>query len=195
MGDTMLHTAALVWLLEALEDFFEERAVLVAMNLIFYFQKGAPSRRRDPDVLVAKGVLKHQRRSYRPWEEKKLPCTLFEIVSRKTWRIDAHVKPAEYAAAGVKEYFLFDPEGRYLDPVLQGYRTVKGKPVALKPAADGSLLSKQLGLRLVPEGGMLRLYDLKTGQPVLTRREQKEALAKEIERLTALLADKGKRSV
>jgi Uma2 family endonuclease len=205
MGDTMFHSDAQTWLADALEDHFEQQQVLVARNLIFYFQKGAPEKRRDPDVLVAKGVGKHQRRSFRPWEEKKKPCTLVEILSRKAWRIDLNVKPAEYAAAGVKEYFLFDPEARYLDPSLQGCRTVKGKPVAMKPAADGSLISKQLGLRLVPEGGMLRLNDLKTGQPILTRREraneatqeaecqrqQKETLAAEIARLRALLKEKG----
>jgi Uma2 family endonuclease len=163
---------ALVWLYEALDDVFEEQLVYVGMNLIFYYEEGAPSRRRDPDVLVAKGVHKHKRRSFRPWEEKKLPCTLFEILSKKTWRVDVHMKPAEYAAAGVKEYFLFDPEGMFINPPLQGYRTVKGKPVAIKPEVDGSLISKQLGLRLVPEHGMLRLYDLKTGQPVLTRNER-----------------------
>src|SRR5262245_5104224 len=169
MGDTDLHTKALRWLADALEDYFAAVPdVYVAANIVMYYKQGDPKSRRDPDGLVAKGVVgKHDRRSFRLWEEKVVPCVLFEIASKDTWRVDLHDKPVEYAGIGVKEYFVFDPEGAYLDPVLQGFRTVKGKPVRMKPAADGSLVSKQLGLRLLPEGGMLRLIDVETGEPIL----------------------------
>src|SRR5260370_24895102 len=64
MGDRDFHSAALVWLRQALEDFFAAIAdVYVATNLIFYYQYGDPSARRDPDVLGARGVGKHFRRS------------------------------------------------------------------------------------------------------------------------------------
>src|SRR5205814_912874 len=96
----------------------------------------------------------------------------FEVVSRDTWRIDVNKKPAEYAGLGVKEYFLFDPEGKYLDSALQGFRTVKGKPVPMKPAAEGSLASKQLGLRFVAEGEMLRVMDVEAGEAILTKDER-----------------------
>ena len=44
---------------------------------------------RTAAKLVAKGVLgKHFRRSYRLWEEGVIPCTLFEIASEETWRVD-----------------------------------------------------------------------------------------------------------
>jgi Uma2 family endonuclease len=175
MGDTDYHNVALIWLREGLEDHFADVSdVYVASNLILYYQEGDPSARRDPDGLVAKGVGKHRRRSFRVWEEKKMPCTLFEVASRKTWRVDLGEKRQLYARLKVKEYFVFDPEGRYLDPPLQGFKSVKGKSVPMKPAADGSLVSKELGLRLVPEGEMLRLIDLKTGQPILTRSERAE---------------------
>lgn len=176
MGDTDFHTDALVWLRDALRDFYAEAPdVYVAANIVLYYQQDTPKRRRDPDVLVAKGVAgKHRRRSFRIWEEQVVPQVLFEIASRDTWRVDLHDKPAEYAALGVKEYFLYDPEGVYLAPVLQGFRTVRGQPVPLKAAADGSLVSKQLGLRLVPEGAMLRLRERQTDAPLLTRLESKE---------------------
>src|SRR5262249_21325911 len=148
-----------------------------------YFKEGDPASRRDPDVLVAKGVGKHMRRSYRIWEEKVVPCTLFEIASRRTWRVDIRKKPELYASLGVKEYYVFDPEGCCLKPVLQGFRSVRGRAVPMRPAADGSLVSKQLGLRLVPEGYLLRLIDLTTGQPVLTRSE-------ELARLRGMLAQR-----
>jgi Uma2 family endonuclease len=174
MGDTDFHNQAMAGAREVLEDHYADvPGVYVASNLVLYYQQEEPSKRRDPDILVAKKTRgKHKRRSFRVWEEKVVPCVLFEIASRRTWRVDLHEKPALYASIGVKEYFIFDPEGRYLDPVLQGFKTVKGKPVALKPAADGSLVSKQLGLRLVPEGDMLRFIDLATGQPLPTRAER-----------------------
>jgi Uma2 family endonuclease len=202
MGDTDYHNVAMTLLKQALEDHFAAKAdVYVASNLILYFREGDPTGRRDPDVLVAKGVGKHRRRSFRVWEEKTFPCTLVEIASKKTWKVDLHEKRQLYAQIGIKEYFVFDPEGCFLKPVLQGFKLVKGQSVPMKPAADGSLVSKELGLRLVPEGEMLRLVYLKTGQPVPTRAERAEQekqraeqekqraaeLAAEVERLRALL--------
>jgi hypothetical protein len=174
MGDTDFHNVAMRLLHDGLEDHFADQPVYVASNLILYYKEGDPNARRDPDGLVAKGVGKHRRRSFRVWEEKTLPCTLFEIASKKTWRVDLYEKRYLYASIGIKEYFIFDPEGCYLDPVFQGFKLVKGQSVPIKPAADGSLVSKELGLRLVPEGEMLRLIDVKTGQPVLTRAERAE---------------------
>ncbi len=188
MGDTDHHNVAIIWLREGLQDHFADRDdVYVASNLVWYFEEGDPSSRRDPDGLVAKKVGKHYRRSFRSWEEKAIPCTLFEIASKKTWRNDLGEKRQLYARLGVKEYFVFDPEGCYLDPVLQGFRLIKGQSVPMKPAADGSLTSKELGLRLVPEGVMLRLVDIATGKPILTRLERADALAAEVERLRAQL--------
>jgi Uma2 family endonuclease len=176
MGDTDFHNRAMYWLRDALEDHFADAPdVYVASNLVMYYKEGDPKRRRDPDALVARGVVgKHLRRSFRVWEEGVVPCVLFEVASKNTWRVDLRDKPSEYAGIGVKEYFIFDPEGKYLDPVLQGFRTVKGKPVPMKPAADGTLVSKQLGLRLTAEGGMLRLANVQTGEQILTRAERAE---------------------
>ena len=196
MGDTDFHYRALYRLRALLEGYFADAPdVYIASNLVMYYKEGDPKSRRDPDTLIARGVVgKHARRSFRVWEEGVVPCVLFEVASRRTWRVDLGVKPAEYANIGVKEYFLFDPEGSYLDPVLQGFRTVKGKPVPMKPAADGSLVSKQLGLRLVPQGEELQLFDRQTGELVLTQAErlaaQERQRADEAERrLDAMAAE------
>src|SRR5438105_12564018 len=116
MGDTDYHSIAMVFLREAVEDFFAAYGAdaYVGMNLIFYYEEGNPRARRDPDILVAKGVGKHRRRSYRLWEEKKLPDTLFEVVSRKTVRVDVGEKRDLYESLRIPEYFMFDPEARYL---------------------------------------------------------------------------------
>ena len=187
MGDTDFHSIALIGLRLALENFFAKLMdVYIATNLIFYYEQGNPKARRDPDVLVAKSVVgRHRRRSFRLWEEKVLPCTLFEIASKHTWRVDVGEKRDLYATIGVPEYFIFDPEDRYIDPALQGFRSSKGKSVPMKPAKDGSLISKQLGLRMVPEGSMLRLYDVTTGERILTPQEQAERQEAEIKTLRA----------
>jgi Uma2 family endonuclease len=176
MGDTDFHNLALTGLRQGLEDHFAGVPdVYVASNLIVYYQEGDPRKRRDPDVLVAKKVGKHKRRFFRIWEEETVPRVLWEIVSRKTWRIDVGEKRRLYARLGVQEYFLFDPEIRYLNPPLQGFRMVNGKSVPMKPNADGSLTSKELGLRFLADGDRVRLFDVKTGQEVLSRRERAEA--------------------
>jgi Uma2 family endonuclease len=128
MGDTDYHTVALFALRHTLEDFFADRDdVYVATNLIFYPEEGNPKARRDPDILVAKGVVgKHKRRSFRLWEEGVLPCTFMEVVSKKTVHVDVRQKPALYERWHIPEYFLFDPEGRYMDRPLRGFRLRKG---------------------------------------------------------------------
>jgi Uma2 family endonuclease len=175
MGDTDFHSDALIWLREALQDFLANWAGwYVASNIILYWDYDNPNNRRDPDILVARDVGSHSRRSFRVWEEGTLPCVLFEVASRTTWRQDVGPKHNLYERLGVPEYFLFDPEYRYIKPALQGFRLKKGLYVPIKPSRDGSLTSKQLGLRLVPEGRMLRLVDLKTGEPIPTRAERAE---------------------
>src|SRR5207244_981816 len=89
-------------------------------------------------------------------------------------RIDLDDKRQLYAGLGVREYFLFDPEGLYLVPPLRGFRLTEGDLVELRSEPDGSLICQELGLRLRAEGQMLRLVDLQTGAPVLTREERAE---------------------
>jgi Uma2 family endonuclease len=175
MGETDFHISAIILLREGLKDFFAadgRNDVYVASNMFFYYEQGNPSGHRDPDVLVAKGVGNHFRRSFRVWEEGVTPQALFEISSPSTWREDLVEKRALYAQLGVAEYFLFDPEGDCLDPRLQGFRLEEGEFVPLIHDADGGLTSAVLGLRLTPEDYMLRLSDLHTGAIVQTRSER-----------------------
>jgi Uma2 family endonuclease len=51
-----------------------------------------------------------------------------------------------------------------LRPALQGFRLVDGRYERMSETEDGSLLSEELGLRLVLEDGQLRLYDRVTGR-------------------------------
>jgi Uma2 family endonuclease len=183
-GETDFHVQALIWLREALKMFFARvRDVYVAADMFWYWEQGNPRACRAPDVMVAKDVGNHLRRSFRSWEEGGIrPCTIFEIVSERTVHEDLEDKRILYESLGVPEYFLFDPEGPYLTPPLQGFRLRKGRYVPMQPTSDGSLTSRELGLRLTPEGSMLRLRNARTGRRVLTHSEQAERASRQAER-------------
>src|SRR5262249_32185621 len=158
VGETDWHMWALILLREALEDTFANQAdVKVASDMFLYYREGDPSASKAPDVMVIKGVSKHFRRSFKTWVENAMPSVIFEIASEKTWKDDRDGKRTLYESLGVVEYFVFDPEAVYLDPPLRGFRLKGKKYVPLVAAADGSLASKGLGLRLRREEHMLRL--------------------------------------
>jgi Uma2 family endonuclease len=176
MGETEYHNDAQSQIREVVEDHLADLPnVLVASNLVMYYKKGDPKSRKDPDVLVAKGVIgDHKRLSYRVWEEKQLPRVLFEVTSRKTWRNDIGEKRELYARLRIREYFVFDPHFRYLNPPLQGFRSINGKSIAIEWTEQG-LFSKELGLFLTTgHDMMLRFIDPQTGKRLLTRRERIE---------------------
>ena len=205
MGETLIHVEAIILLHLALQDFFRDRRrdVLIASDLFWYWEKGVPASCCAPDTMVVLGVEPKEQRSFFSWREKNpTPNAVFEMASENTWRDNLGAKKALYERLKVPEYFVFDPLVEFLDPPLRGFR-LRGKTYRpLKPAADGSLPCKELGLRLIPEGRMLRLLDAQTSAKVLTKderieqaeqlvergRREKQALEAEIARLRALLA-------
>jgi Uma2 family endonuclease len=176
LGETDFHTAAVILLREAFEDRYAGRTdVHVASQLLLYFEQGNPSGRRDPDVMVTIGVAgNHPRRSFRVWEEGRVPNVVFEISSENTFREDLGDKRTTYEQIGIREYFLFDAENRWLNPQLQGCRIVGGTYQPIQPGPGGSLDSVELNVRLVPQGNLLRVIDLATGQMIPTRGERAE---------------------
>jgi len=171
IGETDFHFTTIILLVQALRDYFAEQPVYVAGDLMFYYEQGNPHAVKAPDVLVVKGVSKHKRRIYKLWEEQVAPCTIFEITSKQTGSADLTTKYQLYGRLGVKEYFLFDPLGEYLQPNLQGFTLVKGRYQVLLLSAEGELVSRELGLILRPQGDLLRLVDSYTGQMLATSHE------------------------
>jgi Uma2 family endonuclease len=172
VGETDYHIAGLVYLREALQHYFRDRPdMYVATDMFLYYEEGNVKARKAPDVMIVRGVPKHFRRSFKLWREPAGPWIIIELISRKTRREDLQEKPGLYARLGVEEYYVYDPEGKTLRPPLQGFRRRGRRFLPRKLAADGSLTSRRLGLRLVPERELLRLIDLRAGEPLLTGAE------------------------
>ncbi len=179
MAETSFHWNVMVDTAQALRRWYAGAPdVWVGSNLFLYYEPRKPG--IAPDVLVVRGVAKHERRTFKVWEEGHGPFFVLEATSESTQRKDEDKNKAIYEAKGVEEYFLFDPLGEYLKPRLQGFRlTVRGyQPISRM--ADGSLPSTTTGLILRPEGARLRLVDAATGVPLLWE-EEIEAARKEAE--------------
>ena len=72
--------STIMWGLDAL--YLHDANVFVAGNLLWYPVKGELTIRIGPDVLVALGRPRGERRSYKQWEEGNLaPQVIFEVLS------------------------------------------------------------------------------------------------------------------
>jgi Uma2 family endonuclease len=180
MAETDLHFAEMVALRDALEDRYRGAAnVYVGGNSFLYYEEGNLGACVSPDLYVVKGVAKHQRRTFRLWEEAAAPCFVMEVSSRSTWDEDIYSKKPVYRRLGVAEYLLYDPEARAVVPPLQGFRLAGGKyrPIRARSRPPGALLSKQLGLVLWLDGRLrLQVTDAATGAVILRREKVREAL-------------------
>src|SRR5947209_2323994 len=165
MAETDTHRNLMMVLIEILKAFYQAQPrVYVSGNLLIFYQAGNKRRHVAPDVFVVKGVAKGDRLNYLVWEEGKGPDFVIELTSSSTRREDVEKKFDLYQnTLKVKEYFLFDPLGDYLDPPLRGYRLRKGVYQPIREV-NGRLPSQVIGLHLERDGKELRLYDPSTGQ-------------------------------
>ncbi|MXY67991.1 MAG: Uma2 family endonuclease [Acidobacteriia bacterium] len=102
--------------------------VLVAMELVVYYQFGNNRAWLQPDVLVAFGMGRGgNRRTFKVWEEGKAPDFVLEVASPSTAENDARHKAREYARIGVREYWRLDPKGTMMGRPLEGYPSKGGR--------------------------------------------------------------------
>ncbi|HEY2909578.1 MAG TPA: Uma2 family endonuclease [Gemmataceae bacterium] len=175
MGETWIHVKTIMMLTQAMEIFFEKRSdALIATDMFWYWERGNKSAVVAPDVMVILGLKNPDppsRRSYFSWKEGGLvPAAVFEIASENTYEEDLDEKFALYEQLGVPEYFLYDPEGFYLKPALQGFRLKGKKYRRIRTAA----MESRLGFRLRGEGTMLRVIDASTGIPIPSHAETRD---------------------
>ena len=137
----------------ALDLHFRERSeVLVAMEVMVYYQLGNDAAKLQPDVQVVFGVGRDNRSSYRVWEEGKPPDFVLEVASPSTQEDDAKHKARQYSRIGVREYWRIDPQGALMSSPLEGYVLSGGRysPVerVLGAGERVHLRSEVLGLEL-----------------------------------------------
>jgi Uma2 family endonuclease len=183
MAETDLHREVMTDLINGLKRRYAEAPdVYVSGNLFVYDVQGNPRSSFSPDVFVAKGVPNELRRIYKIWKEGEVPCFIIEVTSAKTRNEDTGSKKTRYERLGCEEYVLFDPEGDYLHPRLQGYCLERGHYQPLPANPDGSLFSRTTGLILRVEGIKLRLVDAATGEELLWDEEYAPRLKEAEER-------------
>lgn len=178
MAETDLQRDQMVYLLDALKEYFrDDPQVYVTGNIFLYYRDEAQVRQSaSPDIFVVRGVAKHQRRIYNLDKEGQAPQVVIELTSANTKVEDLVSKRHVYKSLGVSEYFLFDPYGEILHPNLRGFRLEGGDYV---PMLGTRLYSEGLGLDLiVVEDRFLRLHDHKTGERLPTREEVQAARRK-----------------
>jgi Uma2 family endonuclease len=189
-AETDWHRDLMQALIQTLKFCYAERSrVYVSGNLLLFHEPGNRRRHVSPDVFVVKGVAKHDRPNYLLWEERKGPDVVIELTSSSTRREDLEDKYQLYRdVLRVKEYFLFDPLGDYLDPPLQGHRLRGGQYHPIRAVA-GRLPSQVLHLHLERNGRELRLFDPAASRWLPTPLERAAAAEAENERLRRELAD------
>ncbi len=154
IAQSVWHGEAVGLATAALQHHFRDRDdVLVAMELVVYYERGDKRARLQPDVQVVFDVGRAgNRRTYKVWEEGKAPDFVLEVASPSTAENDARHKASEYAMIGVREYWRLDPEGTMMAAPLEGYRAKGGRYHWVEPVERTGgveyLISKVLGLGL-----------------------------------------------
>ena len=115
MAASDLHLEILIWLLQTLKAHFAQMPeVYVSGDILTYYTEGDPRAVVAPDVLVAFGIARKRRHTYKVWEEGKVPDFVMEFSSKTTYQNDLTDKMTLYAALGIPNYLLYDAEALYL---------------------------------------------------------------------------------
>ncbi|QLE39344.1 Uma2 family endonuclease [Nostoc sp. C052] len=175
VAETYDHLYALLTTLEVLKQYLANRQATVLGNQFLYYAQGFPKLRVAPDVMVIFDVASGGRDNYKIWEEGQVPTVIFEMTSFGTKGQDEIFKKTLYEQLGVKEYWLFDPKGEWVEQQLRGYR-LRGE--IYEPIEDGR--SEPLQLRLVIEGKLIGFYREDTGEKLLIPDELAQALRQEV---------------
>ncbi|NES65997.1 MAG: Uma2 family endonuclease [Okeania sp. SIO2D1] len=132
--------------------FAENPEVFVAGDLLWYPVQGDSSR-QAPDIMVAFGVPKGDRGSYKQWKENNIaPQVVFEILSPGNTLKEMSKKLLFYDNHGVEEYYLYDPQKNDLTGWLRS-----GSLLDVIDEMNG-WVSPRLGIRFEVLPEILQLY-------------------------------------
>ena len=167
--------SALDWLLDPARHY-------VAYDRWLFVDPEKPRERLLPDILVALDVPPERRNpdEYDPVRVGRPPDLLAEFLSPSSTTADKRDKPEKYAKLGIREYFLFDVDGRYGVPPVQGWRLARdGSRTPLPSDAEGGVTSEVIPARFVVADRALRVLDARIGAPLLRYGEAVQALRDE----------------
>ena len=134
-------------------------AATVCSDLPLHYRRGDTDATLVPDLFVALRTPRREgRRFYKLWEHPA-PDLVIEMLSESTSQNDVGPKLATYERLGVRECWLFDPEGFELPAPLAGHRLRAGRYRPVAADASGVSSSKVLGLGLHVYAGELRFRD------------------------------------
>ena len=183
---TQWHQEAISALTDLLEEIARRRgATWGVCNQIallgLQHEDGTPYDPR-PDVMVLAQPLPSGRMNSISLSEAGVPLFIAEIASNSTVGNDVGDKRLAYAAIGVPEYVVFDPDGDLFSPPLLGWRLQAGVYVPWKPEADGLWHSASLSVAFQPMQPFLGVRDRDGRQIELPRavRERVEYLEQQL---------------
>ena len=160
MAETERHFRELLKNFNRIENHFAHLPdVYVLGDMMMYYEEGNSRKSISPDIFVAFGIGKKERRIYKIWEEGKPPDFVLEFASKGTYRTDLTRKVQLYAEIGIPEYFVYDVDRRYLPSPLLGFRLVGDAYVEIASLANGGLPSVALGLEFHVLDDSLGIYD------------------------------------
>ena len=143
----------------------------VCSNLCLHYEQGDTSKTLVPDLFVAlRAPRPEDRQTYKLWEEP-VPELVIEMLSKDTADADVGSKRFTCEHLGVREYWLFDPEGLALPTPVAGNRLHAGRYRPISADATGRFPSEVLGLDLHVQAGDLRFRDPATGENLRTYEE------------------------
>jgi Uma2 family endonuclease len=191
------HAKAVTILNDLLERHFDDDPdvqILFDMKIVWGLP-GLPN--PSPDITVVRGAREDEGRSiFNVVEEGVLPCLILEVVSYSDaamYKNDHEKKVEIYQRVGIPEYLIVDPSFSAEDPLqLTGYRLAPDKQYRrIEPDSRGRLHSETTSLFFAPsqDGRMVRVGDARTGEWLLTAREEESARIRETEARKAAEAE------
>jgi Uma2 family endonuclease len=151
------HKLQMELLLETLQPWLAQRGEGYAGGNMFLYFSLAQTRGqyfRGPDVFVALGVPRGERKSWVVWEEGKAPDVIIELLSDSTRDRDKTLKKQVYREQlRIPEYYWYDPfnPDDWAGFCLSG---MEYQPLSLD--GSGRMLSRQLQLALLRWRGSYR---------------------------------------
>ena len=182
MAETERHFRELLKNFNRIENHFSYIPdAYVLGDMMMYYEEGNPRKSISPDIFVAFGIGRKERRIYKIWEEGKPPDFVLEFASKGTYRNDLTRKVDLYAEIGISEYFVYDVDRRYLPRPLMGFRLIGDAYVEIDPLANGGIPAATLGLEFHDLEEGLGIYDPAAEDWVKTAAEVAETRAEDAE--------------